>query len=105
MRIDGQPTRTIRPAPGRNAVLVIDQRWLPHRVTIERLGDVAAVHRAIRDMQVRGAPLIGDGRLRRAQARADASDVLVRARCRDPRVRAAHRGEPGLGGAGCRTTC
>jgi methylthioribose-1-phosphate isomerase len=77
MRIDGQPTRTIRPAPGRNAVLVIDQRWLPHRVTIERLGDVAAVHRAIRDMWVRGAPLIGATVAygMALQARADASDA------------------------------
>ena len=59
MRVDGQPTRTIRPAPARDAVLVIDQRWLPHRFVIERLADVAAVQRAIRDMWVRGAPLIG----------------------------------------------
>ena len=59
MRVDGQPTRTIRPAPARDAVLVIDQRWLPHRFVIERLADLAAVQRAIRDMWVRGAPLIG----------------------------------------------
>jgi methylthioribose-1-phosphate isomerase len=59
MRVDGQPTRTIRPTPGRDAVLVIDQRWLPHRFVIERLADAAAVRQAIREMWVRGAPLIG----------------------------------------------
>ena len=59
MRVDAQPTRSIRPAPGRDAVLVIDQRWLPHRFVIERLTDAAAVQRAIREMWVRGAPLIG----------------------------------------------
>ena len=32
---------------------------LPHRWQIERLGDVGAVFAAIRDMAVRGAPLIG----------------------------------------------
>lgn len=51
--------RTLRPAPERDAVHVIDQRALPHRLVVERLDSVAAVHAAIRDMWVRGAPLIG----------------------------------------------
>ena len=59
MRINGQPTRTIWPEPARDAVQVIDQRALPHRLGFERLGSVEAVHIAIRDMWVRGAPLIG----------------------------------------------
>ena len=59
MRIDGQPTRPIRATAARDAVDVIDQRALPHRLVIERLGDVASVRRAIADMWVRGAPLIG----------------------------------------------
>jgi methylthioribose-1-phosphate isomerase len=59
MRIDGQPRRMIWPERERAAVAVIDQRWLPHRVSIERLHDVQAVHRAVREMWVRGAPLIG----------------------------------------------
>jgi len=59
MRVDEQPTRTISAAPGRDALLVIDQRWLPHRFVIERLADAAGVQRAIREMWVRGAPLIG----------------------------------------------
>jgi methylthioribose-1-phosphate isomerase len=47
MRIDGQPTRPIRATAARDAVDVIDQRALPHRLVIERLGDVASVRRAI----------------------------------------------------------
>jgi methylthioribose-1-phosphate isomerase len=59
MKVDGRPMRTLWPATGRDAVFVIDQRLLPHRLQVERLPDVAAVQRAIRDMWVRGAPLIG----------------------------------------------
>jgi methylthioribose-1-phosphate isomerase len=59
MRVDGRAMRTLWPAPQRDALFVIDQRLLPHRLQVERLGDVASVHRAIRDMWVRGAPLIG----------------------------------------------
>jgi len=59
MRVNGKPQRTIWPAPQRDAVFVIDQRALPHRLVFERLADLAAVHGAIRDMWVRGAPLIG----------------------------------------------
>jgi methylthioribose-1-phosphate isomerase len=59
MRVDGRPMRTLWPAPQRDGLFVIDQRLLPHRLQVERLDDVAAVHRAIRDMWVRGAPLIG----------------------------------------------
>ncbi len=59
MRVAGIPTRTIRPTARHDAVEVIDQRRLPHRLAIERLADPAAVHRAIAQMWVRGAPLIG----------------------------------------------
>ena len=59
MRADGIERRTIWPAPGGDAVFVIDQRALPHRLRVERLDNLAAVERAIRDMWVRGAPLIG----------------------------------------------
>jgi len=38
---------------------VIDQRWLPHRLVVERLRSVDQVVVAIRQMWVRGAPLIG----------------------------------------------
>ena len=59
MRVAGRPMRTLWPAPERDAVHVIDQRALPHRLQIERLASIAEVHTAIRDMWVRGAPLIG----------------------------------------------
>lgn len=58
MKINGTPYRTIwRDADG--VVQVIDQRWLPHelRIVALRTRDDFAV--AIRDMWVRGAPLIG----------------------------------------------
>lgn len=51
--------RPIRALPARDAVEVIDQRLLPHRLHVERLASPQAVHTAIRDMWVRGAPLIG----------------------------------------------
>ena len=57
MKVDGRHYRSIW-VEG-DAVRIIDQRWLPHEfrvVGIESLGDFAA---AIRDMWVRGAPLIG----------------------------------------------
>jgi methylthioribose-1-phosphate isomerase len=41
------------------SVDIIDQRWLPHDFTIVTLRTVEAVATAIRDMWVRGAPLIG----------------------------------------------
>ncbi len=59
MRLNGRDTRTIwRDDEGRG-VWVIDQTLLPHRVATRRLEDCAAVEAAIRDMIVRGAPLIG----------------------------------------------
>ena len=48
----------VRPA-GARFVDVIDQRVLPHAVRTLRIGDVAGAAVAIRDMVVRGAPLIG----------------------------------------------
>ncbi len=40
-------------------VQIIDQRWLPHEQRVVTLGSPAEVAEAIRDMWVRGAPLIG----------------------------------------------
>jgi methylthioribose-1-phosphate isomerase len=59
MQVNGVALRPLRAAPGRDAVIVIDQRALPHKLVLERLATPAAVHTAIRDMWVRGAPLIG----------------------------------------------
>lgn len=59
MNVGGVPMRPIRAAADRLAVEVIDQRLLPHRLVVERLATPAQVFTAIRDMWVRGAPLIG----------------------------------------------
>jgi methylthioribose-1-phosphate isomerase len=79
MKVNGVAMRPLRAAPGRDAVRVIDQRALPHRLAIEELTSPAAVHRAIRDMWVRGAPLIGATAAYglALQANADASDAAL----------------------------
>jgi methylthioribose-1-phosphate isomerase len=59
MKVDGKPTRTIWRASGGDAVEIIDQRRLPHEFATVRLGTAAEAARAIREMWVRGAPLIG----------------------------------------------
>ena len=59
MKVAGVALRPLRPTPQRDAVLVIDQRALPHELRFERLQTPQAVHTAIREMWVRGAPLIG----------------------------------------------
>ena len=58
MKIDGTPYRTIW-QDARGIVQVIDQRWLPHELRIVDLQSRADFAVAIRDMWVRGAPLIG----------------------------------------------
>ena len=59
MKVNGQSMRTLWPSPQRDALFVIDQRALPHQLKVERLPSRDAVHVAIADMWVRGAPLIG----------------------------------------------
>ena len=59
MKVNGIQYRSIWYDHDHNKVMIIDQRWLPHNfriVPLEELSDFAA---AIRDMWVRGAPLIG----------------------------------------------
>jgi methylthioribose-1-phosphate isomerase len=58
MKVNGEPMRSIWPI-GEEAVGVIDQRVLPHRFATRRLQSAAEVEHAIREMVVRGAPLIG----------------------------------------------
>jgi methylthioribose-1-phosphate isomerase len=85
MQVDGQHRRTLWPAASHDAFYVIDQRELPHRVVVERLASVQAVFVAIRDMWVRGAPLIGATAAygMALQAGVDASDAaLAQARMR-----------------------
>ena len=58
MRIDQQAWRTIWPEPD-GCVGIIDQTLLPHRLERILLREADEAARAIADMQVRGAPLIG----------------------------------------------
>ena len=60
MKVDGKPYRTIWPHPEDPAVVqVVDQRVLPHAFEILDLKTWEDGAHAIKDMAVRGAPLIG----------------------------------------------
>lgn len=60
MQVNQKNYRTIWLNEENPAVIsIIDQRFLPHRFVIENLSTVNAVISAIKDMQVRGAGLIG----------------------------------------------
>ena len=60
MNVDGKPHRTIWPHREQDGVVqIIDQRQLPHRFVIEDIRSAEEMAVAIRDMHVRGAPLIG----------------------------------------------
>lgn len=59
MNVEGTPYRTIWLATDGWSVEIIDQTLLPHTFAIVSLASLDGAVRAIRDMQVRGAPLIG----------------------------------------------
>src|SRR4030095_6456424 len=60
MNINGKAFRTIWLKPGDEKVVqIIDQRYLPHQFIIEELETVDEMARAIKDMHLRGAGLIG----------------------------------------------
>jgi methylthioribose-1-phosphate isomerase len=59
MKVKGSHYRTIWLAPDQHAVEIIDQRFLPHEFRVATLRRVEDVAVAIKDMWVRGAPLIG----------------------------------------------
>src|ERR1700720_4061082 len=59
MNVDGQPYRTIWLNDDRASVGVIDQTRLPHRFEVVRWRTVEDAAAGIRNMVVRGAPLIG----------------------------------------------
>jgi methylthioribose-1-phosphate isomerase len=60
MKVHGTPTRTIWPHPHNPRIVqIIDQRALPHRWVIEDLATCDDAARAIQEMHVRGAGLIG----------------------------------------------
>jgi len=59
VRVGDRHYRTIWLAEDGRSVDIIDQRWLPHEFRIANLSSVEDVAVAIREMWVRGAPLIG----------------------------------------------
>lgn len=83
MLIQGRHRRTIWPQD--EAVVVLDQRVLPHRVQTLELRGVDDTVQAIAEMAVRGAPLIGvTGAYGLAlQARADAGDAALASAARE----------------------
>jgi len=86
MQIHSRQTRTIWLAEdGAGDVEILDQTRLPHRIEVVRLRTLDDAVRAIADMQVRGAPLIGVTAAYGVclALREDASDAaLVQARAR-----------------------
>ena len=83
MKINGIPYRTIWPAADGKAVEIIDQTKLPHVFKTLLLSTMLDAERAIKDMEVRGAPLIGvTGAYGAALAmREGASDAALQAAC------------------------
>lgn len=77
MKVNGRPTRTIWLKQDGETVRILDQTRFPHRYETADLTSVDDAARAIADMQVRGAPLIGaTAAFGMALAmRADASDA------------------------------
>jgi methylthioribose-1-phosphate isomerase len=58
-RVQIPELQTLRALPGRDRVEIVDQTRLPHARVIVPLASATDAARAIRAMQVRGAPLIG----------------------------------------------
>jgi methylthioribose-1-phosphate isomerase len=83
MKINGTPYRTIWHTADNAAVEIIDQTKLPHIFETLRLESMRDAERAIKDMQVRGAPLIGvTGAYGVALSMRDhASDAALKATC------------------------
>ena len=59
MKIEGNPTRTIWPTEDGSGFEIIDQTRLPHELVTIVITSLEQAESAIRDMWVRGAPLIG----------------------------------------------
>ncbi len=59
MKVNGKPTRTIWLNDDGWSVQVIDQRKLPHAFVTVKLSSMEEAARAIKEMWIRGAPLIG----------------------------------------------
>jgi methylthioribose-1-phosphate isomerase len=59
VKVGDRHYRTIWPNENGRSVDIIDQRWLPHEFRVVSIDTVDGLATAIRDMWVRGAPLIG----------------------------------------------
>jgi len=59
MKVGDTHYRSIWHDEGTGTVSIIDQRWLPHKFEVAQLDSTEEFAVAIRDMWVRGAPLIG----------------------------------------------
>ncbi len=59
MLVDGKHFQSIWRDNSTGEIKIIDQRWLPHDFSIVGLNSLSEVMISIRDMWVRGAPLIG----------------------------------------------
>jgi methylthioribose-1-phosphate isomerase len=83
MKVGGQWRRAIELADDRRSVIVLDQARLPYEIQWMRLAELADAARAIRDMHIRGAPLIGATAAYGVALamRADASDAGLHAAC------------------------
>jgi methylthioribose-1-phosphate isomerase len=79
MKIDGKQMRTIWVESDGAGAGIIDQTSLPHRFATVRLSTLEDAARAIKTMQVRGAPLIGAAAAYGVwlALRADASDEAL----------------------------
>ncbi|MGE0500306.1 MAG: S-methyl-5-thioribose-1-phosphate isomerase [Rhizobiaceae bacterium] len=84
MKVGDRHYRSIWPNADGRSVDIIDQRWLPHAFRVETLSDIGSVATAIRDMWVRGAPLIGATAAYGVaiEMARDASDAALDAACK-----------------------
>ncbi len=58
MEVDGKTYHTIW-SDEEKRIFIIDQRWLPHRFVVEEIDSCERMAKAIRDMHLRGAIVIG----------------------------------------------
>ncbi|MCY3997152.1 MAG: S-methyl-5-thioribose-1-phosphate isomerase [Rhodobacter sp.] len=59
MKIDGKHYRSLWWSESAGVLEIIDQRWLPHELRVQRVERMQDFADAIQEMRVRGAPLIG----------------------------------------------
>jgi len=83
VKVDGAPYRSIWVEAGSRDVRIVDQTRLPHEFVVTTLANRADAEFAIREMQVRGAPLIGVTAAYGValQMREDASDAALEQAC------------------------